>query len=176
MPIRLDRISAIAYHPVAGSRSFSLDPVGRQANANLFDSLWRHVFGDGGGGVRYYVSDGGTDAVDVGARTSTDVYAPVNGQVVSLSPDVIDGDAVSYGVTVAIQPTGNPSVVVSDRARGARHDTQRPADPAGGRSGRARPHAHRHGRRDLGGAAVGRRALTLQGGDNVEISVDPAPA
>jgi len=39
--------------------------VGRQANANLFDSLWRRVFGDGGGGVRYYVTDGGTDAVDV---------------------------------------------------------------------------------------------------------------
>ena len=49
----------------------------------------------------------------VGYSLQGDQWAAVNGQVVSLSPDVIDGDAVSYGVTVAIQPTGNPSVVVS---------------------------------------------------------------
>ena len=100
--------------------------------------------------MRYYVSDGGTDAVDVGARAGTDVYAPVNGQVVSLSPDVIDGDAVSYGVTVAIQPTGNPSVVVSvshvvldtvptasRRCRWARRSST--AAPASGRSPTPRP-------------------------------------
>lgn len=175
VPIRLDRISAIAYHPVSGSRSFSLDPVGRQANANLFDSLWRHVFGDGGGGVRYYVSDGGTDAVDVGARAGTDVYAPVNGQVVSLSPDVIDGDAVSYGVTVAIQPTGNPSVVVSvshvvlDTTTGGQPTLQVGAQVE-------------HGRTRIGTVADTSAVLqsdvaryTSDGGDNVMLSVDPAP-
>jgi hypothetical protein len=175
VPIRSDRISAIAYHPVAGSRSFSLDPVGRQANANLLDSLWRHVFGDGGGGVRYFVTDGGTDAVDVGARGGTDAYAPVNGQVVSLSPDVIDGDAVSYGVTVAIQPTGNPSVVVSvahvvlDQGPDGQPTLQVGAQVE-------------HGRTRIGTVAETSAVLqsdvaqyTSAGGDNVEISVDPAP-
>jgi hypothetical protein len=175
VPIRSDRITAIAYHPVAGSRSYSLNPVGRQANANLLDSLWRHVFGDGGGGVRYYVTDGGTDAVDVGARAGTDVYAPVNGQVVSLSPDVIDGDAVSYGVTVAIQPTGNPAVVVSlahvmlDEGVDGQPTLQVGAQVE-------------HGRTRIGTVAATSDVLrsdvaqyTSNGGDNVEISVDPAP-
>jgi hypothetical protein len=175
VPIRTDRISAIAYHPVAGSHSFSLDPVGRQANANLFDSLWRHVFGDGGGGVRYYVSDGGTDAVDIGARAGTDVYAPVNGQVVSLSPDVIDGDAVSYGVTVAIQPTGNPSVVVS--VAHVMLDTGQDGQPSMQVGAQVE-----HGRTRIGTVADTSAVLesdvaqyTSNGGDNVEISVDPAP-
>jgi hypothetical protein len=174
VPIRLDRISAIAYHPVAGSRSYSLDPVGRQANASILDSVWRRVFGDGGGGVRYYVTDGGTDAVDVGARAGTDVYAPVNGQVVSLSPDVIDGDAVSYGVTVAIQPTGNPSVVVS-----IAHVM---LDTLGGQPTLQVGAQVEHGRTRIGTVAATSAVLesdvahyTSNGGDNVEISVDPAP-
>jgi hypothetical protein len=175
VPIRIDRISAISYHPVAGSRSYSLNPVGRQANANLLDSLWRHVFGDGGGGVRYYVTDGGTDAVDVGARAGTDVYAPVNGQVVSLSPDVIDGDAVSYGVTVAIQPTGNPSVVVSIA------HVVLDLSPAGQPTLQVGTQVE-HGRTRIGTVADTSSVLqsdvaqyTSDGGDNAEISVDPAP-
>jgi hypothetical protein len=176
VPIPTDRISAIAYHPVAGSHSYSLDPVGRQANANLLDSLWRHVFGDGGGGVRYYVTDGGTDAVDVGARAGTDVYSPVNGQVVSLSPDVIDGDSVSYGVTVAIQPTGNPAVVVS-----LAHvvlDTGSDGQPTMQVGAQVE-----HGRTQIGTVADTSDVLesdvahyTSDGGDNVELSVDPAPS
>ncbi len=120
------------------------------------------------------MSDGGTDAVDVGARAGTDVYAPVNGQVVSLSPDVIDGDAVSYGVTVAIQPTGNPSVVVSvshvvlDTVHG------QPTLQVGAQV--------EHGRTRIGTVADTSAVLesdvaryTSDGGDNVELSVDPAP-
>jgi hypothetical protein len=175
LPIRLDRITAIAYHPVAGSRSFSLEPVGRQANANLFDSLWRRVFGDGGGGVRYYVTNSGTDAVDVGARAGTDIYSPVNGQVVSLSPDVINGDAVSYGVTVGIQPTGNPAVVVS-----VAHvvlDVSNDGEPTLQVGAQLE-----HGRTRIGTIADTSAVLqsdvaqyTSAGGDNAEISVDPAP-
>jgi hypothetical protein len=176
LPIRQDRISAIAYHPVAGSRSFSLDPVGHQANASVFDSLWRRVFGDGGGGVRYYVDNGGTDAVDIGARAGTDIYSPVNGQVVSLSPDVINGDAVSYGVTVGIQPTGNPSVVVSvahvvlDRGADNEPTLQVGAQLEHGRT-RIGTDAHTSGVLDSVVAQY-----TSAGGDNAEITVDPAPA
>jgi len=110
VPIEQDRITAIAYHAVAGSRAFSLEPAGRQANADLVRRLWRRVFGDSSGGLRYFVSDDSTDAVDVGAIAGTRVYAPVDGVVASLAPEMIGGTSKSY--TVGISPTDDPSVVV----------------------------------------------------------------
>jgi hypothetical protein len=95
--------------------------------------------------------------------------------VVSLSPDVIDGDAVSYGVTVAIQPTGNPSVVVS-----VSHvvlDTSASGQPALQVGAQVE-----HGRTRIGTVADTSAVLqsdvaryTSDGGDNVMLSVDPAP-
>jgi hypothetical protein len=111
VPIEQDLITAIAYHQVAESRAFSLAPAGHQANANVFRRLYKRVFGDSSGGVRYYVSNDSTDAVDVGAMAGTDVYAPVDGQVVSLTPEVFNGQRYSW--TVGIQPTDNPSVIVN---------------------------------------------------------------
>ena len=110
VPIEQDRITAIAYHQVAGSRAFSLEPSGRQANADLARRLWRRVFGDSSGGMRYFVSDNSTDAVDVGARANTRIYAPVDGQIASVTPEVIAGKPAA--VTVGISPTDDPSVVV----------------------------------------------------------------
>jgi hypothetical protein len=110
VPIDQDLITAIAYHPVAESRAFSLEPAGHQANANLFRRLYNRVFGDQSGGVRYFVSSDSTDAVDVGAMAGTEVYAPVDGQVVSLTPEVYNGQR--FATTVGIQPTDNPSVIV----------------------------------------------------------------
>ena len=93
----------------------------------------------------------------------------------SLSPDVIDGDAVSYGVTVAIQPTGNPSVVVS-----VSHvvlDTSAHGQPTLQVGAQVE-----HGRTRIGTVADTSAVLqsdvaryTSDGGDNVELSVDPAP-
>jgi hypothetical protein len=111
VPIEQDMITAIAYHPVAESRAFSLVPAGHQANADLVRRLYNRLFGDSSGGLRYYVTDDSTDAVDVGAMAGTDVYAPVDGQVVSLSPEVYNG--ITYASTVGIQPTDNPSVIVN---------------------------------------------------------------
>ena len=110
VPIEQDRITAIAYHQVAGSRAFSLEPSGHQANADLARRLLRRIFGDSSGGLTYDVSDNSTDAVDVGARAGTRVYAPVDGLVASLAPEVIGG--LQASVTVGISPTDDPSVVV----------------------------------------------------------------
>jgi hypothetical protein len=110
VPIEQDRVTAIAYHQVAGSRAFSLEPSGRQANADLARRLWRRVFGDSSGGLRYFVSDNSTDAVDVGARAGTRIYAPVDGQIASVTPEVIGEKTAA--VTVGISPTDDPSVVV----------------------------------------------------------------
>jgi hypothetical protein len=88
---------------------------------------------------------------------------------------VIDGDAVTYGVTVAIQPTGNPSVVVSvahvvlDQLPNGQSTLQVGTQVE-------------HGRTRIGTVAKTSGVLksdvaqyTSDGGDNAEISVDPAP-
>jgi hypothetical protein len=110
VPIEQGRITAIAYHGVAGSRAFALEPQGHQANADVVQRLWRRVFGDSSGGMRYFVSDDSTDAVDVGALAGTQVYAPVDGVVASLAPEVIGSNHAA--ITVGISPTDDPSVVV----------------------------------------------------------------
>ena len=88
---------------------------------------------------------------------------------------MINGDAVSYGVTVGIQPTGNPSVVVSvahvvlDLSPDGQPTLQVGAQVE-------------HGRTRIGTVADTSAVLqsdvaqyTSDGGDNAEISVDPAP-
>ena len=114
LPIALDRVTAIGYH-AAGDGSLALDPVGRQANQGLVTRVTRRLFGGGGSGLRYYVLGGGegpaTSSLDVGAAPGTDVYSPVDGTIVGITPYIIDGKRL--GATIDIQPSGNPSLVVS---------------------------------------------------------------
>jgi hypothetical protein len=42
---------------------------------------------------------------------STDVYSPVDGSVIAISDQVVNGKV--FGVRIDIQPSGNPGVVVS---------------------------------------------------------------
>src|SRR5205807_2143599 len=46
-----------------------------------------------------------------GAAPGTDVYSPVDGTVVGLSPYVLNGKR--YGARIELQPTGQPSLVVA---------------------------------------------------------------
>jgi murein DD-endopeptidase MepM/ murein hydrolase activator NlpD len=114
MPINQTRITAIGYH-ATGAGALALDPVGSQANAGLVRSLMNRLFGDGASGIRYYLLDGGvgsqTGGLDVGAPVGTDVYAPVDGIVMAISDQVVNGKA--YAVRIDVQPSGNPGVVVS---------------------------------------------------------------
>jgi hypothetical protein len=50
--------------------------------------------------------------VDVGAPAGTAVYAPANGEVVSITPYVLNGDATHYGQEISISPSSDPSYVV----------------------------------------------------------------
>jgi hypothetical protein len=65
--------------------------------------------------VRYYMLEGGvgagTGALDVGAPVETDVYAPVDGSVIAITDHIVNGQA--YGVSIEIQPSGTPGVVVT---------------------------------------------------------------
>ena len=121
LPITQSRITAIGYRAV-GDGALPLDPVGVQANAGLFTRLLNRLFGEEEGGLRYFLLGGGTGAetagLDVGAPVDTNVYAPVDGTVVGISDQVLDGQPI--GNTIDIQPSGSPGLVLS--ISNLRHD------------------------------------------------------
>ena len=114
LPINQSRVTAIGYH-ASGSAALPLQPVGSQANAGVFGRIVQRLFGQSGSGIRYYMLDGGagpqTGGLDIGAPVRTDVYAPVDGTVIAISDQVVNGQA--YGVRIDIQPSGDPDVVVT---------------------------------------------------------------
>jgi murein DD-endopeptidase MepM/ murein hydrolase activator NlpD len=114
LPINQSRVTAIGYHS-SGSAALPLQPVGSQANAGLFGRIVQRLFGQSGSGIRYYMLGGGvgpqTGGLDIGAPVQTDVYAPVDGTVIAISDQVVNGRA--YGVRIDIQPSGDPDVVVT---------------------------------------------------------------
>jgi len=110
----VSRVTAIGYH-ASGDGALPMRPVGRQVNQGLVGRVARSLFGSGSGNLRYYVLGGGTGpattSLDVGAPVGTDVYSPVDGTVVGITPYVLAGKHM--GVRIDIQPSGNPSLVVS---------------------------------------------------------------
>jgi murein DD-endopeptidase MepM/ murein hydrolase activator NlpD len=114
LPIDQSRVTAIGYH-ASGTQALPLEPVGTQANAGLVERIFRRLFGSSGSDVRYYMLEGGvgaeTGGLDVGAPVETDVYAPVDGSVIAITDNVVNGTV--YGVRIDIQPSGSPGVVVS---------------------------------------------------------------
>jgi hypothetical protein len=114
LPVSQGRVTAIGYH-ASGDDALALDPVGHQVNQGVFSRLARSLFGGGASGLRYYVIGGGTGAstgtLDVGSVAGTDVYSPVDGTIVGITPFVLAGRP--YGARIDVQPTSNPSLVVS---------------------------------------------------------------
>jgi hypothetical protein len=84
-------------------------------NQGLVGRVARSLFGTNRSGLRYYVLGGGsgpaTASLDVGAPPGTDVYSPVDGKIVGITPYVLAGRHL--GARVDIQPSGDPSNVVS---------------------------------------------------------------
>jgi hypothetical protein len=113
LPISGVRVTAIGYH-ASGDGALALAPVGRQANQGLVKRVAHTLFGEGGTGPRYYILGGddgpGTSALDVGAAPGTDVYSPVAGTVVGISPFVLNG--IGFGSRIQIQPKDALSLVV----------------------------------------------------------------
>ena len=113
LPIDQSRITAIGYH-AAGGGALALEPVGRQANEGLFARIARSLFGGNDHGLAYYQLGGGegpaTAALDVGAAPGTDVYAPVDGTIVGITPYTLRGK--TYGARIDIQPASAPALVV----------------------------------------------------------------
>jgi hypothetical protein len=114
LPIAQGRVTAIGYH-ASGASALALQPVGTQANAGLFGRLVNRLLGDSSSGLRYYLVEGGvgpqTSGLDVGAPVDTDVYAPVDGTIIAISDQIVNGKR--FGVRIDLQPSGNPGYVVT---------------------------------------------------------------
>jgi len=114
LPVTQSLVTAIGYHG-SGEATLPLSPVGHQGNEGFFARLFHGIFGGHKGGLTYYQLDGGagssTGELDVGAAPGTDVYSPVDGTLVGITPYVLNGH--QYGVRIDISPTSAPSVVVS---------------------------------------------------------------
>lgn len=110
LPIAQAHVTAIGYS--AASAALPLSPLGHQANEGLVARFVHGIFGGGGGSPRWYqLGGGGTNALDVGAVTGTDVYAPVDGIVAAIRPYIVMGE--QYGSEIDIQPQDSTSLVVA---------------------------------------------------------------
>lgn len=110
MPVSQSLATAIGYH--SGDGALPLAPMGRQGNAGVLQRMFHAVFGGGGGNPLWYqLDDGATSTLDVGAAPGTDVYAPVDGTVVGISPYIVAGHR--FGSRIEIQPQSAPSLVVA---------------------------------------------------------------
>ena len=111
MPISQRQSTAIGYHS-ATDGAIALTPIGHQGNEGVLQKMLHKVFGGGGGHPVWYQLDGGaTSALDVGAAPGTNVFAPVDGTVVGITPYIVAGHR--FGSRIDIQPQSAPSLVVS---------------------------------------------------------------
>jgi hypothetical protein len=113
LPIAQSRVSAIGYHAV-GNGALSLEPVGQQRNEGLLQRIASKLFGGSERGLSYYMLGGATGpstaSLDVGASPGTDVYSPVDGTIVGITPLTLRGK--TFGARIDIQPTSAPALVV----------------------------------------------------------------
>jgi hypothetical protein len=114
LPIAQSKVTAIGYH-AAGEGTLALHPLGRQSNAGLLSRLAHKIFGGGSSGLGWYQLEGGSgpqsSSLDVGAAAGTDVYSPVDGQIVGITDYIVNNRV--YGRRIDIEPTAAPAIVVS---------------------------------------------------------------
>jgi hypothetical protein len=111
MPIAQNQFTVIGFHS-ATDGAIPLAPIGRQGNEGVLQRVFHKVFGGGGGNpVWYQLDTGSPSALDVGAVPGTNVYAPVDGAVVGITPYIVGGHR--FGTRIDIQPQSAPSLIVS---------------------------------------------------------------
>jgi hypothetical protein len=170
LPVAQTAVTAIGFHGSA-TGGLPLKPLGRQINEGLLERLWHRIAGSSKHARAWFQLDGGsgpsTAVLDVGAAPGTDVYAPVDGTIASISDTILNGSP--YGARIDIRPTAAPSVIVS-----LSHVTPDPALAVGS--------SVLAGSSKIGVvvdiAHVERQTLadhTNDNGDNVAIEAHPAP-
>jgi len=110
VPIDRARITAIVYHRMGGADTLDLTPSGKLLNAGIVDRIERQIIGTTATGPDYFIAGGSTASVDVGAAAGTQVYAPVSGTIVGITPMILNGKR--WADQLSIQPQADPGVVV----------------------------------------------------------------
>lgn len=170
LPVAQDAVTAIGFH-ASTTAALALKPLGRQINEGLLARLWHKISGSSKRARAWYQLAGGvgpgTAVLNVGAAPGTDIYAPVDGTIESISDTILNGSR--HGSRIDIRPTAAPSVIVT-----VLHVEPDPALAVGS--------AVLAGSSKLGAVAdiaqVERQALarhTNDHGDNVAFEVHPAP-
>lgn len=109
VPVPQDRITAVSFHPVDGAAALVLEPIGPARDQGLIGRIVDAFRSGSDDGIPSF-RESPAQAADVGAPVGTEVFAPADGRVLSITPLIIDGTA--YGDVIAIEPTVNPGVAV----------------------------------------------------------------
>lgn len=111
LPVAQDSMTALGYH-ASTDGALGLRPLGERVNQGLVSRIARKLFGGQSGGLRWYqLSGSATEVVQVGAVPGTDVYSPVDGTIVGLTENILNGRV--HGYRIDVQPSSAPSLVVS---------------------------------------------------------------
>ena len=171
LPVAQGSVTAIGFH-ASTNGALALKPLGRQINEGLLTRLWHKISGSSKNARPWYQLPGGsgpgTAVLDIGAPPGTDVYAPADGTIASISATMLNGS--QHGSRIDIRPAATPSVILS-----ISHVQPDPA-LAVGSAVQART-SHLGTVADIG--LIERQALarhTNDNGDNVAIEVHTAPA
>lgn len=117
LPIRRTAITGIGYDHRDDPASIELVPDGIRVNTAWARRVVdRFLATRSPGDLRWYELSGGDtpNLMTVGADPGTDVYAPVDGEVVAIADYVVDG-AVE-GAIVQLQPPGGAQTIVAVRS------------------------------------------------------------
>lgn len=109
VPIPQERITGVLFHPVAGTNALRLTPIGPAREQGVFGRIVDAFRTETEAGIPSF-REGIPEAVDVGAPVGTEVFAPVDGRILSITPMIVGAEAL--GDVIAIEPSANPGVAV----------------------------------------------------------------
>lgn len=112
LPIRRQAITGIGFGPRHERGVMELEPAGTRANTSWLRRATQRFLSTTPASdlVWYQLSEGTPSMVTVGALPGTEVYAPIDGKVHTITDYEVDGEV--RGSIVQLQPTGDGSTVV----------------------------------------------------------------
>ena len=114
LPVRQDATTAIAYHAVDNPGTVPFAPVGELISGGGIAGKLADAFA-GGGGVAYYLMDGGgvssgTAGLDIGTVPGSIIRSPVDGCITNIKRYVLYGEFFDYEIDITL--AANPSVLL----------------------------------------------------------------
>lgn len=112
LPIRREAVTGIGFGPRRERGVIELRPSGTRANTSwLRRATQRFLSTAPAGDLRWYrLDEGSPSMVTIGALPGTEVYAPIDGKVRTISDYEVDGEV--RGALIQLQPVGDGSTVV----------------------------------------------------------------